>query len=364
MFYTIAFYLLLAFITTQNKSKEYILKWSCILIAVYTSLRYNYPSDYEAYHRVFDMFANPGYTYDPDIDHFEYGWYLMNKLFAPLGFYTFVTFCDCIFAYAIYLLFDIFVPKKLLPLAFLGLVAMGGFEILLSAQRQLFCASIFLICYCKLIYNQVYGLRDLFKKNVLAYFIIIYLCHYFHTSSIFLIVVPFFYLLPKYSKLVLLGLSVVAIVLLFFASEFLPELFKSASEQYGYYDYINFSGEYSGTLTLFQAATYLFQVYFIVKVYLHSDYSKDEQCVFLLSILAILITLSGYSLGQVARLSHYIYMFTFMSICIVSSKLGSTSLNKTYISINYVWIVWNLFKVFSIERGTYYEYKLLLPYLF
>lgn len=366
MYYTIAFYIIIAFISTQygRISKEKILAWICITIAIYTSLRYNYPSDYEAYHRVFNDYSNPNYKYDPSIDHFEYGWYLINKLFAPLGYYTFVAFCDCIFAYAIYLLFNKFVPSHLIPLASLGVVAMGSFEVLLSAQRQLFCASIFIIAYIKLIYGQLNSIKDLLNRKVLIYFFVIFLCHYFHKSSIFLMIIPFLYILPKHSKLVLFGLSIVAFVLLFYASKFLPNLFASASEQYGFYDYLNFTGEYSGSLTLKQSMIYVFQVYFISKIYLKYDYTKDEQCVFLISILSILIVFAGYSLGQIVRLSHYLYMFSFMSICIVSSKLRNTSLNKLYIWVNYVWIIWNLFKIFDIPRGTYYEYKLVLPYLF
>lgn len=366
MYYTLAFYIIIALISTQYSriSKEKILKLICITIAIYTSLRYNYPSDYVAYHRVFNDYSNPNYIYNSSIDHFEYGWYLINKLFAPLGYYTFVTFCDCILAYAIYLLFKEFVPRHLIPLAALGVVTMGSFEVLLSAQRQLLCAAIFIIAYIKLIYGQINGIKDLLNRKTLIYFFVIYLCYYFHKSSIFLIIIPFLYILPKYSKLVLFGLSIVAIVLLFYASKFLPDLFASASEQYGYYDYLNFTGEYSGSLTIMQSMTYIFQVYFISKIYLKYDYSKDEQCVFLISILSILIVFAGYSLGQIVRLSHYLYMFTFMSICIVSSKLGNTSLNKTYIWVNYAWVVWNLLKIFEIQRGTYYEYKLVLPYLF
>ena len=366
MYYTIAFYIIIALISTQkgSKSKEKILKWICITIAIYTSLRYNYPSDYVAYHRVFDNYADPNYTYDPSIDHFEYGWYLINKLFAPFGYYTFVTFCDCMLAYAIYLLFRQFVPKHLIPLAALGVVAMGGFEVLLSAQRQLLCTSIFIIAYVKLIYGQIYSIKDLLKPKVIVYFFVIYLCHFFHNSSLFLIVIPVLYILPKNSKLVLLGLSAVAFILLFYASQFLPDWFEAASEQYGYYDYLNFTGKYSGSLTLLQAMMYAFQVWFIVKIYLKYEYTKDEQCTFLISILAILIVLAGYSLGQIVRLSHYLYMFTFITICIVSSKMGNTLSNKIYIYVNYVWVVWNLLKIFGIQRGTYYEYKLVLPYLF
>ena len=202
------------------------------------------------------------------------------------------------------------------------------------------------------------------KPKVIVYFFVIYLCHFFHNSSLFLIVIPVLYILPKYSKLVLLGLSAVAFILLFYASQFLPDWFEAASELFGYYDYLNFTGKYSGCLTLLQAMMYAFQVWFIVKIYLKYEYTKDEQCTFLISILAILIVLAGYSLGQIVRLSHYLYMFTFITICIVSSKMGNTLSNKIYIYVNYVWVVWNLLKIFGIQRGTYYEYKLVLPYLF
>lgn len=360
MIFTIIFYIILALLGFCIKNRVQALKAMCIFIAVYTSLRYNYPSDYPAYEYVFNQFANSSYIYDPDIDHFEEGWYLINRFFAPFGYYAFVAFCSCLFAYSIYLVCKIFVPNGVVTLVLLGIVSVGGFTTLLSAQRQLLVTAIFLISFYYLLYNRINKLRDLVGFNVIVYWLIVYICSYFHSSALFLLIIPFFFVLPNQSTIVVLGIVVTAALLLLLGNSFLPKYFTEMSENLGYYDHLNFSGEYSGSITVLQASIWLFQLYYVVFIYKKVMCNNSEKAVLLISLFSILITISGYSLGQIARLSHYIYIFTFLVIGIIFDKLRYSTLGRIFILVNTIWVVWNLFKVFSIPVGTLHEYKFLL----
>ena len=359
MFYTIFFYIIIAILSTQSRDRRQTLKAVFTFAAIYMSLRYNYPSDYPAYQNYFNLANQSGYQYS-EADHMEYGWYLLNRLFSPFGYYVFVAFCSCVFAYGLYVVTEAIVPKAYIPLVALGMFAMGSFEILMSAQRQLIAAGVALIAYRKLIYQRMKGFRSLFSTRTLLFFAIIIVCSYFHKAAIFLVIIPFMYLIPKKSFLVILGLAIIAVLLQLYGNTYLVDFFEQLQEETGEYSYMTFTGEYSGTVSFLQASMWIFQFACVVVVYSKYSYNDDEKVIMLISMLSILIIMAGFSLGQFARLAHFIYMYTFLSIAIISQKFRGTSFYQPYIYINWAWVIWNMLKVFSIPRGTLYEYKLLL----
>lgn len=359
MFYTLAFYIITALLCFNTRDRKKVMKAVFTFAAIYMSLRYNYPSDYPAYQNYFNMVNSGGYEYS-ETDHMEYGWYLINRLFSPFGYYIFVAFCSCVLAYGLYLVSEAIVPKVYFPLVALGIFAMGSFEILMSAQRQLLVVGIFLIAYRKLIYQRMDGFWKLFNKRTLLYFVIIILCSYFHKAAIILVIIPFMYLIPKKSFVVILGLGVIAVLLQFYGDLFLVDFFEQLQEETGEYSYMVFTGEYSGTVSFLQASMWIFQFACVAVVYTKYTFDNNEKVIMLLSMLSIFIIMAGFSLGQFARLSHFIYVFSFLSIAVIAQKFRGTSFAKPYIYINWAWVVWNMLKVFSIPRGTLYEYKLLL----
>lgn len=359
MFYTIAFYILVAFLYFNIRDRKKAMQAVFTLAAIYMSLRFNYPSDYPAYQNYFNV-CSSGYEYAHGSDHMEYGWYLLNRLFSPFGYYIFVAFCSSLFAYGLYLVTDAIVPKVYLPLVALGVFAMGSFEILLSAQRQLIVAACFLIAYRKLLYKRMVGLRSLFQWRTILYFGIILMCYYFHKSAVVLAIIPFIYLVPKKSYLVLVGLAVLAVFLHIYGNTILVDFFEQLQEETGEYDYMVFSGEWSGSASFLQISTWFFQFVCVAIVYTQYSYDSDEKVIMLISMLAILIFIAGFSLGQFARLVHYIYMFSFLAIVVIAQKFKGTGFYKPYFWINWAWVIWNLLKVFSIPRGTLHEYKFLL----
>lgn len=359
MIYTLLFYIITFLLASEIRDRKKAMRAVFVFAAIYMGMRYNYPSDYPAYQGYFNMCNGGGYYYD-EADHMEYGWYLLNRLFAPFGWYIFVAFVSCIFLQGLYYITDVFVPKQFFPLVILGVFAMGNFEILMSAQRQIIVAGIFMIAFRKLLYQRIQGLADLIKIRTLLYFAVIFLCYYFHKSALFLWIVPFFYVLPSRSFLVIVGVVISAILIYVFGDIYLVDLFEQLQEQSGEYEYMIFTGEYSGTISILQASMWLFQFFFVAQIYLKYNYDNNEKVVMLISMLSILIVISGYSLGQIARLSHYTYMFTFMSVSIIASKLKGKKIANLYMSINWIWVLWNVLKVFSIPRGTLHEYKFLL----
>lgn len=362
MFYTIVFYLLLIIAAKSNRN-NYIraIKATCIITAIYMGIRYDYCSDYPGYQMLFEMFSNPNFEYSDTI-HVEYGWFLINKWCKPIGYYGFVFLTSCIFAYGIYVLMSIYIKSKYVAIVILGIVSAGGFTTLLSAQRQMLVAAIFMIAYGFLLYGHINEKWDILKPRSILYFIIIFLCSYFHKSAIFLFVVPFIFLLPKRSNLVILGVILIGLLFVAVGDSIIAPMFQSFSEQNEFYDYIKFTEDYGFSVTLLQGMMWFFQLYYILKVYKQNNIRTDEMVVLLLSIFAILITLLGYYLNQVGRIALYLYVFTYLSIAIVV-KYNTKNDNKIYLAANYVWIIWNMLKVFTINVGTYQEYKTIFKVL-
>lgn len=356
MFYTIAFYIIL-YITTKVNQRNYInvIKAVCAIIAIYTGIRYDYCSDYPSYQAMFEMFSNPNFVYT-DTVHVEYGWYLINKWCIPIGYYGFVFLTSCIFAYGIYVLMSIYVKSSYIAIVILGIVSAGGFTTLLSAQRQMLVTAVFMIAYGFLLYGRINKKKDILKTRTILYFLIIFLCSYFHKSAYFLLVIPFIFLLPKRSNLVIFGIVLIGLLFVFVGDSIIAPMFQSFSEENEFYDYIEFTADYGISVTLLQSLMWFFQLYYILKVYKRNDMTTDEMVVLLLSIFAILITLLGYYLNQVGRIALYIYVFTYLTIPIVS-KYNNQGENKVYLIVNYIWVIWNLLKIFTINIGTYQEYK-------
>ena len=363
MLYTIVFYLIL-FIVVKNSRGNYTkaIKAACMVIAIYLGLRYDYCPDYSAYQMLFEMFTSPNFEYT-EIVHVEYGWYLINKWCEPIGYFGFVFLTSCIFAYGIYLLMSIYVKSiHLVLITIWGIVSAGGFTTLLSAQRQMLVTAIFMIAYRYILYERIHGKFDILKFRTLIYFTIISLCSCFHRSAIFLLVIPFIFLLPKRSNTVILGIFIIGIAFILIGDTMIAPMFQSLAADNDFYDYINFSNKYAGTVTFLQGLMWILQVYYLLKVYKNNNMETSEMAAVLLSLFAILITLSGYYLNQVGRIAHYIYIFTFLSIAIVV-KYNKKNDNKIYLLANYIWIVWNLLKVFTINVGTYQEYKTIFKVL-
>jgi len=362
MILTVCFYIILLIVGGILPQKRNRILWVCIITAIYAGIRWDYTPDYPAYEYLFDQFSSPEFEYDSNSVHVEYGWYLINKYLSPIGYYGFVFLCSCIFAYGVYLLMTVYdIPKKYVGIIILGIVTAGGFTTLLSAQRQMLVASIFMISYRFLLYDHIKKWRNLISFRCLIFFLVIWLCTYFHKSAIFLVITPIFFILPAKSVKVPIGIVAVVLVLTVLGNSVLAPLFQSYSSEIGFYDYLNYSETWSGSVTIIQGAMWVFIFYYTMIVYFKCNISKNKQAALLLGITAILVTLSGYYLSQVARIAHYMYVFTYINIGIVYNELSKSGKDTLlFIFTMSVWIIWNALKVFSINVGTFQEYKTIL----
>lgn len=365
MIYTIFFYILLTYYSTRNNVKS--LKWCCVLVALFYGLRYDYMPDYMGYYRGFIRFSDPNYIYDALLEHYEIGWIWLNKLFAPLGFFTFVFVCSCIFAYGVFKMVDCFkLDYKMLPIVLVGYFSQPSTAVLCSAQRQFLVTGIFLLAFSSLVYGKINSIKSLYSLNSLIYYAIIFLCTLFHSSAYVLILVPFVGILPR-NNFSVLFIIIFLILFAIYGESYLPFMFNSFLEESGNYTYLSTNEiiKDGSDLTALSIITYLFQIFFLIKTLYNKLITKDEIVIILISLIAIVFSLTAPYLPQIYRLAMYLNLFFFLSIPIVYKYLSIQYKNFFIIGM-LLWISWSALKTLSpivLDSGRDVSYKLIFEVL-
>lgn len=356
MAYTIVLYLLILIIYGINsKSTKGFLAWSFIFVGLYLGVRYNYMPDYEHYHKTFNIFnAHVDYEYDSDSEHVEYGWFLLNRLFGPIGYFGFVFVCSVMFAYANYKFFEIQkIENSYLLVAVFGMIISPNFSVLSSAQRQFVATIVFLLAYRYCIYERITKIKDLISPNVIVYYILIWLASTFHKSAIILEIIPFLYFFPYKNKIALLGSSIFFIAVLFWGTTFLPSILDSIIEQSDSYEYlmgITASNEH----TFLGVSMMILRVFVLLFVLLKCNVDKEHAIVLILAYISAIFTASTYSIVQIDRLSFYLIAFDYLSYAIVLKYLPITY-RHIYICIIGIWYIRGVLKLF---QPTIYDWQI------
>lgn len=360
MIYTILFYLSLVFISTRNNSKS--LKWCCVVVALYYGLRYDYMPDYMAYYDAFKRFADSNYIYDTSTDHFEYGWVLLNKIFAPLGYFIFVFVCSCVFAYGVFKMVKCFnLDNKMLPIVFLGYFSQPITAVLCSAQRQFLVTGVFLLALSSLVFRKVDNIKSMLSTRLLFYFLLMFLCTYLHTSAFVLLLIPFLYIIPRnYTSIFFLIVFLILFTL--YGETYLPFMFNDFVEASDIYSYLTDENIKDGTdLTIMSIITYLFQLFFLINTLSNKLISKDEAVIVTIGIIVIVISFTAPYLPQVYRIAMYFTLLFFLAIPIVY-KYQSVQLKKIYLLGMILWISWSALKSLNpvvLASGRDVSYKLI-----
>lgn len=366
MIYTIIFYISLLLTTTLVKSRLKAINYVVFISFLYMGFRYDYQPDYMAYLNYFNRVANGLKFFESD--HMEYGWYLLNQFFSPVGFLGFEFFISFLFAYAIGILLKEFVSKEYLPYVVLGFFSSGTFIMSVSAHRQYVVASIFIIAFYYLIYNKIERFRDLLNLRVLFYFVIIYLCSTLHSSAAFLYLVPFFYFIPHH-KYVAYSFLVGLFATIFVGPKFLPLIFDDLYSNYERYEALIDSEREMEHMTLISFLSYSVQILFTYFILVKKDIGRTDYFILIVALLTQFFSISIFSVAQIFRFNIYLGIFTYVVIDVIGRNIKtlypqSHILSPNCVKIFYgVWILWNSLKVLSVPAGTVEEYKTIFSVL-
>lgn len=322
--------------------------------------------DYMTYYRDFNRFANPNFVYDGDYEHYEYGWYILNKIFSPFGFFFFVFVCSCVYSYGINKVASKYnLGQRYLPIVIVGYFTNPWAAVLCSAQRQFLVTGIFLIAYAFLIYNNNDKISKLWSKEYILYYIIIILCSTLHTSAIILLIVPLIVVLPLNAKSIIVLLTTLIILFLYIGPRYLPELLMGYIIETGNFSSLEKTLEEStsGDLTLMATLMYGLQLILFVFAFGLKKITKDERFALILAIVCILLSMTSYYMQEVYRMSMYLQLFVYIGLSIVCCKYPKP-FNIIASIITWFWILWNAIKILQPPALPTDVYKTVFSLLF
>lgn len=355
-------YYIISLITSTRANYKTALKSSIIVMVLYMGLRYNYMPDYKNYLAYFERVAN-GYIYAEGRDHMEYGWYLLNKFLAPISFYGFIFLGAVIMGWGIYVLLKRECNSKYLPYVILGIVTTGGTPVLMSAFRQYIVAALFLNGFNYLLYGRIRKYKDLFRLNILCYFILIYLCSQLHTSASFLYIIPFLFFVPS-NKKIAIGIAAFLFISIVGGQTFVPSLVQGFYEQHDRYTDILEHEIEMENMTITSFLSYSIQIVFCAIVFAKHKLNSNSKVVLLVAFLSIFFAISIFFISQLYRLSMYLIPLYFISIKVICENWNSKIISINYIEAFYgIWIFWNALKAFTIRPGSVEEYKTIFSLL-
>lgn len=358
MAYTFTLYLLIFMLYGINRgSNKKFLTWIFIFVGIYLGIRYNYMPDYVQYHNIFNQYNSYiNYTYDPESEHAEYGWFLLNRIFGPIGFYGFVFICSCAFAYANYKFFILQkIENKFLLVAIFGMITCANFSILSSAQRQFVATIIFLLAYRYCLYGQIEKVKDLISRKVTVYYFLIWLASTLHSSAIVLEIVPFLYLIPYKNKTILFGFSIFFFAVLFAGTAFLPNIMNSIIEQSDSYEYLS-GMTVTNEHTFLGVSMMILRVCILLFVLSRYSLTKENAIVLIIAYVSAIFTATTFSLVQIDRLAFYFLPFDYLSYAIVLKSLPNPY-RKIYSIIIWVWYFWGITKLLQPTTYDWQNYK-------
>lgn len=356
MILTCLFYLFFVAIVMNYKIDKKVLKYAFVIVAIYLGIRYEYMYDYHGYYEYFlevsDTSFNQVYN-----THMEVGWYVINRLFAPIGFYGFVFVCSCIFAYGVYLCFaDYISNSKYLTLVLFGLVSSPTFPVISSAQRQMLVAGLFLIVLHHFLKDRINTVKDLWARKTMLYYGVIFLCSTFHSSALFLMIVPPLMLIPKRSYVVGCALTLLVPIVIFFGDSIFPQLLNEIVEKGDSYSYLVNVDYTTDALSTSAIIMYLAQLSAIIYLYFKRNLSNNEQFVLLAYYLSLIFLISAAFTLQLFRLSFYFYPFTYIGIVMVLQRIDE-KFKIPLLCLYTLWILQKAMLIFNIQPGSVEEYK-------
>lgn len=287
---------LLALLGRLTKREKDFLFLATIFLIVFYGVRTDYGNDLPAYMEEFDMIANcPWADLFSYMERLEPGWIILNKLFSPLGWQSFIFFLTIILIYTPYWLITKFCKREYYWILFALFVFNADMLITCTSMiRQSLAMSI--CCFV---------LPDIMDKKYIKSVLVILLATTMHTSAwmvLILLVLPFLENVNR--KFIVIGV-ILLMVLLFVVGNVMEGLltFITSTEDFERYDYyLEDAGSGGNGLGLV--------LNIIIWVWMLKQCKSRTMMFFCLCIgLTILTSPLGYLIASAGRVQMYFYLF-------------------------------------------------------
>ena len=329
----------------SNGGYKHGLKLSLFTVFIFLALRYDYGNDYMGYLENF-LDINKSGVFRADlfiIKGNELGWFYLNRLFDPLGFFAMTAFLAALSCYVLFRFIKKYVPPQYYWFAvFLYVFKPTNMLVLSSAMRQEVAGVLFLL-----------SIDYIIQKKVIKYLILIYIATLFHTSAVFLF--PF----------ILLGFINWKIkfyqIILVFAIFILPIIFTRELYDYIqsitrlYFDYYSVYLEEDFENSKGLGFAYIILSYLIAFYFSQNDNNKENNLLYKIAIISMLIVTVSFGVLLISRINLYLYPVMMAVFPIVFTKIKNAEFRFGYISVNILYTIYQFFVFFQSELwGRYF----------
>lgn len=329
------------------------------IITLVSALRYNYGSDYLSY---IDDFKEASYYTILDYISFnenirESGWFLLIKLFEPLGPYVFFSFLaivtsfiyydfikenvkkeDYWIALAIYLLnFDLFVlQQSMMRQAFAMALFVWGFHYIKEINQSLYSSDNYFSARCTPKKKRI--LRPLLGLSLLLSFAI-----FIHQSSMVLIPVSLIAFIPIRKGKVVASVLFVAFCLLWLSSNYVAPIFEQlmAVEAVAFYGekYMSDDGVQFGVRQMLSLVPFFVSLYYLWS----KNISPVNKPLVVISMFGVLVLPFAGLLQLISRIAYYFDAFAVAAYPIVYRNINNKYIRYLLIALFlliyiYTWI--------------------------
>lgn len=327
------------------------LKVSVLIIFVFLSLRYDFGNDYMHYFEKFKYLKKYDTTDDFYFKGIEYGWYYLNLIFLPFGFFTMIAVISAFLCVVLYAFVKKYVPKKYYWAAiFVFLFQPYNLLVLISALRQSITVGLFL-----------YSINYIEKRNLFKYFLTISLASLFHTSAVFLFPIYFLSNSDKkidFFKLLLYG--VIFVVPFMYLNTFFTQFEMLISLYFS--DYMTYTYD-SEIKTNFGAGFFLNISIYLIVLYL-ARFEKETRYnkLYVLTLISIILIPVSVIIPILGRLNFYLSPVMMCVFPLTISKIKPHIARFLFIATYLAFTIYQFVSFFlsDVWSDHFFEYKTIL----
>lgn len=347
------FAVLLAYLSRLDRYK-FCFEFSIILLICFYGIRYNYGNDYESYHLMFQSINS--YTqvdYSTSSLAMERGWVLLNRLFAPLGFFSLVFFHTCVQFGSFYFLLKKYVNTGDRYIAlFFYLFSSGLMLTMLSMMRQTMAMSII-----------SFAMPFVLNRKLVLSFFSIYIAAQFHQSAYIMMFLPLIVFLNDLNKKTYVLLAIGMLVFLTFFQTQVSSMLSVVVDKY-FEKYNNYVG---GMTTDFSSGVGLLINLCLFSLLLFYDrHDNEPSSIFMkLKSLSFLFFPLGQIVMIIGRIGTYLNLFGILALVSLCGYI-KTNLYCLLVMVLYILVViYSFFSFFYSEvwRDAFMNYHTIFEVL-
>ena len=373
--YFIFFASIIAIFLTYCESKGKIksgLKYAITLMTFISSFRYGYGSDYFSY--ILDFQEACSYsiedylTFNDTIR--EPGWWLLMKLFQPLGCYVFFSFLAVVTNVIIYKFIKENVARQDLWIAMsIYLLNFDLYVLQQSMMRQAFAMAIFVSAfrYIRSINKAIYDSKkkDNLLPDIIKLSLLITFMASIHQSSMIVLPIALVAFVPLRNGKLLSMILFAAFCLLWVSSRFVAPIFENlmAIDAFAFYGekYIDDDSLHFGIRQILSLIPYFVALYYLYD----KKTERSNRSLVVISMMGTLVLPFAGMMQLVGRIAYYFDIYTIAAYPVVYRHIQTTPVRYLLLALVILIDVYVWFGkcVNPIWEGSFLEYHTLLKLL-